>query len=193
MRTTTCISLKRALDSVLSGIDKYLFFIASFSPLWVIMTAGYALNHQTSQYLLPAIVIPSAVTAIATLLVVHKFRVLRRSTNAKEVEVEKVSEVTVKYIPYIMSYMFLIVVKIEDLGTLVAVVASLTLIGTLYVKTRMVLINPALLLVGFRVYEMHAASYARQMTIISKKLPEGTIKIRDIDRDLYIVQKGQND
>ena len=187
-----CISLK-VLDNVLSGTYKYLLFIASFSPLFVIMTVGFALNHQDSQYLIPAIVIPLSIIAISTLLAIYKFRIFRRSTNAKEIKVEKVSEINIiQYIiPYIILYVFLISVKIEDLTTLVSILAILVLIGILYVKTRMILINPALMFVGFKVYEIHATDYTRPITIISEKRPEGIIKIRDIDHDLYIVQKAK--
>ena len=82
--------------------------------------------------------------------------------------------------------------EIDDLGTLVVMVTSLALVGTLYVKTRMVLTNPALLLVGFRVYEMRATDYDRPITIISKRYPENTVKARDADYDLCIAQKKQN-
>ena len=187
-----CITLREATDSILSGIDKYLFFIASFSPLWIIMTVGYAIDNQAFQYLWLAVAVPSTATTISILLVVRKFHALRRSTNAKKIKVEKAHEVTVKYIPYIMSYLFLILVEINDLGTLVVVVASLALVGTLYVKTRMVLINPALLLVGFRVYKVRATNYDRPIMIISKRYPENIMNVRDIDHDLCIVQKKQN-
>ena len=184
--------MREVLDSMLSGIDKYMFFIASFSPLWIIMMVGYALDNQASQYLWPAVTIPSAATTVSVLLIVRKFRALRRSTNAKKIKVEEAHEVTVKYIPYIMSYLFLILVEIDDLGTLVVVVASLALVGTLYVKTSMVLTNPALLLVGFRVYKVRATDYDRPITIISKRYPENTVKVRDVDHDLCITQKKQN-
>ena len=174
---------------MLGTVDKSLFFIASFSPLWVIMMIRYLMDNYYEQYVLIPIIIPLVIITISILLTVRKFRTLRRSTNSEEIKVKKSKEITSEYIPYIISYLFPILTVIDDIGTLFAVLAAMTLVGILYVKTRMVFTNPALILAGFRIYEIESDDYARPIKIIAKKYPGTTIVVRDMDHDLCIEQK----
>ena len=175
-----------------SNIDKSIFFIASFSPLWAIMIVGHMLNNYANQHSWMASLILSAVVAFSIVFVVRKFRALRRSTNPKCVKVTKVREITVEYIPYVISYLFPILVQFDDLSRIVTVLAAIVLVAILYIKTRMVLTNPALLIAGFRLYEVNAVSYARPFIIISKRYPAEDVWIRDMDHDLCIEQKRQD-
>jgi len=174
---------------MLGTVDKSLFFIASFSPLWVIMMIRYLMDNYDEPYVLITIIIPLVIIIISILLTVRKFKTLRRSTNSEKIKVEKSKEITSEYIPYIVSYLFPILTVIDGISTLFTVLAAMTLVGILYVKTRMVFTNPALILAGFRIYEIESKNYARPIKIIAKKHPETTVVVRDMDHDLCIEQK----
>ena len=94
-----------------------------------------------------------------------------------------------EYIPYIISCLFPILVQLDDPSRIVTVLAAIVLVAILYIKTRMVLTNPALLIAGFRLYEVNAVNYARPFIIISKRYPVEDVWIRDMDHDLCIEQK----
>jgi len=144
------------------------------------------------QYIGTPIIITSTIIVISILLTIRKFRTMRRSTNSKEIKIEKSREITMDYIPYIISYLFPILTEVDSLSTLFVVVAAMTLVGILYVKTRMVFTNPALILAGFRVYEIESNDYARPIKIIAKNHLKTTIHVRDMDHDLCIEQKDHN-
>ena len=181
--------LSKLLNRLLSNINKSSFFIASFSPLWAIMMIRYAIDNYEMQYVYVPITIAMVVVTISILSAVKKFRSARRSTNLESFTIKKSEEITKTYVPYIMSCLFPILIVIDSLSTLFVVAAAMTLVGALYIKTRMVFTNPALILVGFKVYEIEAKDHTRPIKVIAKKYPESTIRARYIDHDLYIEQK----
>ena len=181
--------LGKLLNQLLNNINKSSFFIASFSPLWAIMVIRYVIDNHETQYVSVPVIIVMMIIIASILQAVRQFRAARRSTNSESIAVEKSEEITKMYVPYIVSYLFPILVDIDSSSTLFVVVAAMTLVGLLYIKTRMVFANPALILVGFRVYEIKAKDRMRSIKIIAKRYPESTIKVRYIDYDLYIEQK----
>lgn len=120
-----------------------------------------------------------------------KFHKLRQSTNAKVLKIKKVREITPEYIPYIMACLFPVLVQFEDISRLFTVIAAIVLVMVLYAKTRMVLTNPSLIIVGFKFYEVHATDYTNPLIVISKRYPEGNFRVRDMDHDLCLEQKCQ--
>ena len=171
------------------NIDKSMLFVASFSPLWAIMIVGHMLdNHADHNSWIVSLVLSAAV-AFSIVFVVRKFRAIRRSTNPKHIEVTRARETTVGLAPYIMVYMFSILVQVDDPSGFFVMFATMSLVGIIYVRTGMVLTNPAFIIAGFRIYEVDADDYARPFIIISKQHPAGGIWVRDCHHDLCIEQE----
>lgn len=176
---------------MLGTLDKYLFFIASFSPLWIIMSIRHILDNHDQCYSQIGVVVVFGIVAISIVSTRKKISSLRKSSNAKTITVSKSREITMEYIPYIVSCLFPIFVVIDGIGSFFTVIAAMALVGIFYVKTRMVLTNPAIILIGFKIYEIECEQYTRPIKIISKTLPERDhcIRVRDMDHDLCIEQK----
>ena len=175
-----------------SNIDKSLFFIASFSPLWAIMIISYMVDNSTNLYSWIVSLILSGIILVSIFVVRRKFRTLRGSSNSKRVEVTQTREITAEYVPYIMAYLFPIFIQFDDASRIITGLLAIGFVAMLYIKTRLVLTNPALLLVGFRLYEVHAKNYERPFIIISKHYPAGDTDVRDMAHDLCIEKKPEN-
>ena len=174
-----------------STVGKSLLFVASFSPAWAIAIIDYAFHNFEDPNSWTVILAASGVMAYAVLAAAGKFRSLRRSANAKKVEVVQVRMVTVEYLPYLLTSMVPVLVGFGDLADALTAVAITTILAVIYVRTGMVLTNPALVLAGFRLYEARAENYARPFVLISKRYPQGTVLVRDMAHDLCIEQARQ--
>jgi len=104
---------------------------------------------------------------------------------------KEVKEITQDYIPYVISYLFPVLSDLTNPPMLFSVIAVLIIIGILYVRTDMLLTNPGLLLVGFRLYEVEAENHIDKLKIISKSVVgRGTrLSVKMITRKIYIEQK----
>lgn len=171
-----------------STVGKSLLFVASFSPAWAIAIIDYAIHNFEDPNSWTVILAASGVMAYAVLATAGKFRSLRRSANAKKAEVVQVRMVTVEYLPYLLTSMVPVLVGFGDLADALTAVAITTILAIIYVRTGMVLTNPALILAGFRLYEARAENYARPFVLISKQYPQGTVRVRDMAHDLCIEQ-----
>ena len=178
---------------MLGALYKYLFFIASFSPLWALMSIRYVINNPNQQYVYVVICIMVVIVLSSILLTGKKFSNLRNSTNSKKITVSESREIIPGHTPYIIPYLFSIPVAIDGYDTRFVIIAAMALVGILYVKTRMILTSPAIMLAGFRIFEIKSKDYARPIKVIAKKCPlrGHAIRVRDMDHDLCIEQKDQ--
>lgn len=182
--------MARHSDKLLNTKNRIEFFLASFSPLWVIMITSYLIkNYNVTNAIITIIV--ASILAITISDTVKKFRQLRTSSNPEKMEINEAREITQDYIPYVVSYLFPVLADLTDFSMLFAVIAILIIIGVLYVRTDMLLTNPALLIVGFRLYEVEVQNYHHKLKIISRS-PIGrndSILVREIGHRIYIEQK----
>ena len=132
-----------------STVGKSLLFVASFSPAWAIAIIDYAIHNFEDPNSWTVILAASGVMAYAVLATAGKFRSLRRSANAKKAEIVQVRMVTVEYLPYLLTSMVPVLVGFGDLADALTAVAITTILAIIYVRTGMVLTNPALILAGF--------------------------------------------
>lgn len=178
---------------MLSVPYKYLLFIASFSPVWIIVSISHILDNHDQLYSQIGVVISLIIVAISVILTTEKFASLRNSSNAKTLTVDTSQEIKVEYIPYIVSCLVPLLIVIHGPGSLFAVIATMVIIGIFYVKTRMILTNPIIILAGYRMYEIVDKQYTRPITVISKSRPERDqrIRVRDVYDNLCIEQKVQ--
>ena len=174
-----------------STVGKSLLFVASFSPAWAIAIIDYAIHNFEDPNSWTVILAASGVVACAVLVTAGKFRSLRRSTNAKKVEIVQVQMATVEYLPYLLTSMVPVLVGFGDPADAFTAVAITAILAIIYVRMGMLLTNPALILAGFRLYEVRAENYARPFVLISKRYPQGTVRVRDMAHGLCIEQAKQ--
>ncbi len=177
-------------DKLLSTKNRIEFFLASFSPLWTIMIISYLIKSYNITNAIIVVII-ALILAITIYNTIKKFRQLRISSNSEKMEITEAREITQDYIPYVVSYLFPVLADLTNFSTLFAVIAVLIIIGVLYVRTDMLLTNPALLMVGFRLYEVEVQNYQHKLKIISRT-PIGrndSILVRAIGHEIYIEQK----
>lgn len=177
-------------DSLLNIKNKIELFLSSFSPLWAIMIISYLIKSHDISDVIIAIII-SIIIAMTISDTVKNFRQLRTSSNSEEMTMKEVKEITQDYIPYVVSYLFPVLSDLTNPTMLFSVIAVLIIIGVLYVRTDMLLTNPALLLVGFRLYEVEAEGHIDKLKIISKSVLGRNDKpmLRMITNKIYIERK----
>lgn len=179
-------------DKLLSTKNRIELFLASFSPLWVIMIISYLIRSYNQTSIIIAIIIGlSLIIPISD--TINKFRQLRTSSNTEKMEIEESKEITQDYVPYVVSYLFPVLADLTNFSILFSVIGVLIIIGILYIRTDMLLTNPALLIVGFRLYEVKVKGYHHNLKIISKS-PIGrndSLQVRMISNLIYIEQKNR--
>ncbi len=153
------------------------FFIASFFPLWAIMLYLLISKYGYDGFLIFAY----AATVLVIILCISHVKTSIRDTkrdadNSKQIRIYGKTETTKDYVFSIIPYILVISSANMGMENIVSLVAMFVIIGILYVRTNMVLTNPMLLLIGFRVFEIecfesHNDEKPKKILLLSRYMP----------------------
>ncbi len=136
-------------------VTKIAFFIASFFPLWglvlylLISKYGYD-GFNIFAYAGIIMIIITCISHVKTEIRNTK----RIAENPKEICICAKTETVKEYVFSIIPYVIVIACSEMSAENIVSLVAVFVIIGILYIRTNMVLTNPMLLLIGFRLFEI---------------------------------------
>jgi hypothetical protein len=175
-------------DNVINNLFKSFLFLLSYLPLFVV----FAINNFGSFLFV--------VFSVFSLFVVFGFVVLfssaKRYAQVKFVSIERVSQENVRMLEYIFVYIIPFI-GINGVRELISVSIILVIVGSVYVKTDLIVINPVLSLFGYNIYKIEfsvkaEAGGSRSGFLISKKI-EDEMRVKEFNSEFYLgaVKKGE--
>lgn len=175
-------------------ITRIAFFIASFFPLWGIMIYLVISKYGYDGF---NIFVYAAIIMIIILCISHvktDIRDTKRTAeNPKKISICAKTETTKEYVFSIIPYIMVASSANMAIENIVSLVAIFVIIGILYIRTNMVLTNPMLLLIGFRIFEieyfeLHNEDNKKTTLLLSKNAPWNgrTMEIEEIYDGVYM-------
>ena len=155
-------------------------FVASFTPLWFILIGSYLGSSGLAgpgpdSSALPAAILASfvagVVIAVCIMISCSVVARVRESTNMDEVEPSCVRDVTHAHAPSVMTYVVFVAIGVASSYNLFLLLSIAGFVCLVFSRTNMLLVNPSLLLVGFRIYEMRVTGPDRDIVLITKRPP----------------------
>ena len=168
------------MDDTMSPQARMCLFAASFAPLWFILILWYvsdalaAGNARTGAYLPDVIVYSFVAGAAITACIMVSCGIIsrvRESGNMEEVTPTQVRDVTHSHAPSVMVYVFFVAVGVGSSGNILVLFALAAFVCAVFSRTNMLLNNPSLLIVGFRVYRMRVTRPDRDILLVTKNRP----------------------
>lgn len=175
-------------DNMINNLFKSFLFLLSYLPLFVI----FAINNFGSFLFV--------VFSVFSLFVVCGFVVLfssaKRYAQVKFVSIERVSQENVRMLEYIFVYIIPFI-GINGVRELISVGIILVIVGNVYVKSELIVINPVLSLFGYNIYKIKFSvktetGGSRCAFLISKKI-EDEMSVKEFAPEFYfgVVKKGE--
>ena len=184
--------------SLFNKITRISFFIAAFFPLWAIMMYlviskyGYD-GIYLFVYVGFAMIIAACISHVRTEIRDTK----RRAENPKSICICSKTETTKEYVFSVIPYILVIASTDMTQQSIVSLVSIFCIIGILYIRTNMVLTNPMLLLLGFRIFEikyfeMHNIENIKTTLLLSRHAPwNGTeMRVEEIYHGIHAENSG---
>jgi hypothetical protein len=187
-------------------------FLSSFFPLWLIFIVtiliqkiqAYLQNDVEFIYhkilLDPDIWIIFAGLLFLVIIPMIIVRLYIKSTTKDRGEsyvIKKKEDITNEFILYVVTYIipFLTSVELFEISNLAALIILMVTLGIIYTKANMFYVNPALSLMGYRLYKIVVYQDSEKRTIentiilISKRvsiLQDTEIKMNEFSGDIFI-------
>lgn len=141
---------------MMSRGEKFVFFITSYTPMWVIFLIKFLLNSQNWSLHLKLTVVSSLVIFI--FWNIYKLVKLLNPTGCASapIEIITVKNISIDYITnYFSLYLFpFFALEIENSTSIVILFVILALSAYLYIKNNIIYINPVLNFLGYSIYEV---------------------------------------
>jgi len=152
------------------------FFIASFFPLWGILLYLASYEYSISEYWYAYILIILTVVICISHVKIFLRNLKNKSENSKQIVIKLRKETTHEYVFSIIPYLLVLTSADMQFEKIISLLVVFLIIGILYVRTNMVLTNPMLLLLGFRVFEiifveLHNQDNEKTTLLLTRKLP----------------------
>ena len=178
-------------------ITKIAFFIASFFPLWGIMIYLVISKYgYDGFYLFVYVGIIMTIGVCASHVKTDIRNTKRKAENTKEIYIYTKTETTKEYVFSIIPYIMVVFSADMTIENIVSLVVIFIIIGILYVRTNMVLTNPMLLLIGFRIFEieyfeLNNEKNKKTTLLLSKEAPWNgrEMKIEEIYKGVHMENK----
>ena len=178
-------------------ITRIAFFIASFFPLWGIMLYLIIAKYGHDGFF---IFVYAAIIMVIILCISHvktDIRDTKRTAdNPKNICICGKTETTREYVFSIIPYIMVASSADMNIENIIALVAVFVIIGILYIRTNMVLTNPMLLLIGFRIFEIEYFELDNEENrkttlLLSKKAPWNGrgMKMEEIYKGVHMENK----
>lgn len=174
------------MDDAMSPQARICLVTASFAPLWFILILWYVSDSLAAGYgragsYLPDVVMHSFVAGVAiTACIMVSCGIVsrvRESDNMERVTPTGVRDVTHSHAPSIMVYIFFVAVGVGSSGNILVLFSLAAFVCAVFSRTNMLLNNPSLLIVGFRVYRMNVTKPDRDILLITKNRPFDDIPV----------------
>ncbi|MGY5146616.1 MAG: hypothetical protein ACW9W4_01245 [Candidatus Nitrosopumilus sp. bin_7KS] len=156
---------------------KIMFFIASFFPIWAIVLGKYLIeNHTTFDVIISFIIIIGII--ITTISALREFSNHYNTISGEKGKIVKVKEKSDKVVAHIVAYFFFILIDIHDYSDLFIILSMIILISIIFTRSGLVLTNPSLLILGFKIYaistispvqDIDSTKELRSVTILTKE------------------------
>ena len=157
--------------SGLYGYVKFLLFLSSYIPLFVVL----AILHYTNILVVAAMAI---IIGLTLLFLVLMFKLSERLGNyhGKITDFENINDMSLEYIiTYIFPLLFL---NYSSISVLLALTVIFMTIGYIYISSDLIYMNPILNLLGYNIYKGQVEG--KSIIIISKRDAE------DINRNKLV-------
>lgn len=182
--------------SFLGVLTRIAFFIASFFPLWGIMIFLAVFEYGLESFLYVYL----AIILVVVICISHVRIQFRKSKNEAEnpkiLIIKSRKETTKEYVFSVMPYVLVLASADMQIEKIIALLAIFLIIGILYVRTNMVLTNPMLLLLGFRIFEItyeeqHKIGYEKTTLFVARNPPwnGATITVEEIYDGIHMESK----
>ena len=147
--------------------SRMFLFIASFSPMWLILIGSYLIYDFSP---LSIIVSFSIILGIIASIVYscNVFAEYRESINTEPVTLKYARNVTYKYTTHLIAYVFFVFIDITLPHNIFVIVALIFFVGIIFSRSNIVLTNPTLLAIGFRIYESEIDQPDREIILLSR-------------------------
>lgn len=160
--------------------NRVCMFVASFTPLWFILIGSYLTspdlagpNSDGSGR--PAAVLTSFAAGVAIVVCImvssNAVAAVRENPHMERVEPSGVRDVTHSHAPHIMVYIAFVAVGVASSYNLFLLPSIAGFTCLILTKTNILLVNPSMMLAGFRIYEMKVDKPNRDMILITKRPP----------------------
>lgn len=168
------------MDDTMSLQARMCLFTASFAPLWFILILWYvsdalSVGHIRAGAYLPDVIVHSFVAGVAIVACIMVscgiVSRVRESDNMEEVTPTQVRDVTHSHAPSVMVYVFFVAVGVGSSGNILVLFSLAVFVCVVFSRTNMLLNNPSLLVVGFRVYRMKVTKPDRDILLVTKNRP----------------------
>lgn len=161
------------------------------------MIIKYLLDHYTVNGILVSFGIIILII-ISMIYVLHSLKIHRDSLTGKNRKIVDIHEKSDKVAAHIIAYFFFMVIDIDSIGNIVGIVLMFILIGMIFTKSGLVLSNPFLLVLGYKVYEIesvnvdkdNSSNSGHKKTVISTKLlsKNQVVTIIKISSDVNLIK-----
>ena len=172
---------------MISFRSRVFLFIASFSPMWLILIGSYLIDDFS-----PFAIIVSFLVLLGIIAsIIHScniFAEYRESTNMEPVSLEYARDVTHKYTIQLITYVFFALIDITLSHNVFVIIALAFFVCIIFSRTNIVLTNPAFLAVGFRMYESKIGLPDREIILLSRcNVKKGDqIEIKEIAPGIFV-------
>ncbi|PNR95153.1 hypothetical protein [Petrotoga olearia] len=170
---------------MINTLFKSFLFLLSYLPLFVI----FAINNFGNVLFLFFSIFSIFVFAVSLVLFISA------KTNAEEkfIKFEKVESQNVRLLDYIFVYI-LPFINMGGIKELISFAIIVFIVGNIYVKTDLIVINPVLALFGYSIYKVYLMDEGkksmRPVWLISKSITEG-MKLKEFSKDIYLGMGGK--
>ena len=155
------------MTELISFYSRTLFFVASFSPMWIMLIGSYLIYDHSPNAIVTSFLI--AIIIIGTIIYsCNLFSKYRESTHPEPVHVERVSDTTYKYAKHLIAYVFFVLIDVTVQHNVFVLVSLVVFICIVLSRTNMVLTSPALFAIGFKMYEVEVKLPPRKIILLSK-------------------------
>ena len=174
---------------------RFLLFLSSYLPLWLILTVRAVLTVQRFK-----IALFVAILFLVFLGGLYWFlKRLFRELSSKEddvIGIKNFEDVSHKYLEYIIAYIFPLIPERYSLDIVVTLAIIYALIAYLYISFSFIYLNPALAILGLRLYRIKTDKdheyflltkrTNREMIIRIKEKSKIKISVFDDEANLYL-------
>ena len=156
---------------------KIMFFMASFFPIWIIVVIKYLIEHHTTYDILISFVIIISII-ITTVFTLRDFSNHYSTITGEREKIVRVKEKSDRVVAHVVAYFFFILIEINDYSDLFVIISMIVLISIIFTRSGLVLTNPSLLLLGYKIYDITTTNPGqveedvnklRSVTIITKE------------------------
>ena len=119
----------------------------------------------------------------------------RRAVTPKPVRVADVSDENFQILTYVLTFIFpFLFIDISDMWNAVAYVVLILFVVVLLIRSDLALVNPALLIIGYRIYAVRAEG-GEELILISRLKPRrgNTLAATPISGQMYLINQAETE